>query len=61
MYVQKPIEDGSHVLVMIFSSVNFEGKQGTFELKYKQPSQNHDNRLSLNHHWNKINSHGVLT
>ena len=60
MNVQKPIEDGSHVLAMIFSSVNFEGKQGTLELKYKQHSQNHDNRLSLNHHWNKINSHGVL-
>ena len=61
MYVQKPIEDGSHVLVMIFSSVNFEGKQGTFELKYKQHSQNQDKLLPINHHWNEFNSHVMLT
>ena len=31
MYVHKHEKDGSHILVMIFSSVNFEGKPGTFE------------------------------
>ena len=61
MYVQKHIEDGSHVLVMIFSSVNLQGKPGTFELKYKQHSQNHDKRLPINHHWNEFNSHVMLT
>ena len=61
MYVQKNIEDGSHVLVHTFSSVNFEGKQGTFELKYKQHSQNQDKLLPINHHWNEFNSHVVLT
>ena len=60
-YVQKHIADGSHVLVIKFSSVNLQGKPGTFELKYKQNSQNHDKRLQINHHWNKFNSHVVLT
>ena len=57
MYVQKHIEDGLHDLVMIFSSVNLQGKSGTFELKYKQ----HDKRLPINHHWNEFNSHVMLT
>ena len=61
MYVQKNIEDGSHVLVRIFSSVSFEGKQGTFELKYKQHSQNQDKLLPINHHWNEFNSHVMVT
>ena len=54
-------EDESHVLVRIFSSINFEGKQGTFELKYKQNSQNHDKPLPINHHWNEFNCHVVFT
>ena len=60
-YVQKHIEDGSHVLVITFSPVNLQGKPGTFELKYEQNSQNHNKRLPINHHWNKFNSHVVLT
>ena len=42
---------------MIFSSVNFEGEPGSFELKYKQHSQNQDKLLPINHHWNEFNCH----
>ena len=42
------IEDGSHILIIIFSSVNLQGKPGTFELKYKKHSQNHDQKNTAN-------------
>ena len=60
MYVQKHIGYGSHVLLIIFCSVNLQGKPGSIELKYKQNSQNHDKRLPINHHWNEFNCHFVL-
>ena len=61
MYVQKHKNAESHFLVMIFSSVNFEGKPGTFELKYEKNSQNQDKMQPINYHWNEFNSHVVLT
>ena len=62
MYVQKHKKDGSHFLVMIFSSVNLQGKPGTFELKYKQTTQPKSRQAAANKSsWNEFVSHVMLT